>query len=262
MKRISILLCGISIAACTLTGCGKTMPELTEEENEVITEYAVDVLLKYDKNYNNRLLDIEEYEKAKAAKEEAEALAEAAALEIAENEAAAKNALEREAAEDEASADGTEVVDATAEETEEMSAQTIEDFYAVDGFTFEYAGCDVVAEYPEIAEDETTAFFAMEATEGMELLVVKFQAVNQSGAEKELNMMDYGTRTKVSVNGGSSQSVLATMLLNDLQTYKGVVPANEAVELVGIVEVPEGTLVSNLSIILKDESGSTTISLQ
>lgn len=262
MKRISILLCSIGIAACTLTGCGKTMPELTEEENELITEYAVDVLLKYDKNYNNRLLDMAAYEKEKAAQEEIAALEEAAAEKIAKNEAAAAGKTE-----DGLPVDDTEVIDSTGEGTEngvveEASAQSIEEFYEVDGFTFQYSGYDVVAEYPEMTEDDTAAFFAMEATEGTQLLVVKFQAVNQSGEEKELNMINYGTRIKVSVNEESSQNALTTMLLNDLQTYKGVVPANESVELVGIVEVPEDTSVSTLSIILKNESGSTTISLQ
>ncbi|MBO5209015.1 MAG: hypothetical protein J6B68_06690 [Lachnospiraceae bacterium] len=260
MKRISILLCSIGIAACTLTGCGKTMPELTEEENELITEYAVDVLLKYDKNYNNRLLNMDEYEKEKAAQEEIAALEEAAAEKIAKNEAAAAGKTE-----DGLPVEDTEVIDATAEGTaaeEEAQAQSIEEFYAVDGFTFQYSGCDVVDEYPEVAEAETAAFFAMEATEGTQLLVVKFQAVNQSGEEKELNMLNYGTRVKVSVNGESAQNALTTMLLNDLQTYKGVVPANESVELVSIVEVPEGASASNLAIVLKNESGSTTISLQ
>lgn len=261
MKRISILLCSIGIAACTLTGCGNTMPELTEEENELITEYAVDVLLKYDKNYNNRLLDLEEYEKEKAAQEQIAAMEEAAAVKIAQNEAAAAGVNLKDDEQDDASGE-TEVIDATAEGAEEAPAQTIEEFYAVDGFNFQYSGYDVVAEYPEIAEDDATAFFAMEATEGTQLLVVKFQAVNQSGEEKELNMLSYGTRVKVSVNGESSHNALATMLLNDLQTYKGVVPANESVELVSVIEVPEGTSVSNLSVILKNESGSTTISLQ
>ncbi|MCM1087931.1 MAG: hypothetical protein NC419_07215, partial [Muribaculaceae bacterium] len=61
MKKVSVLLCGIGIA-CILTGCGNTMPELTEEENDIITEYAVSLLLKYDKNYNSRLIDLAAYE--------------------------------------------------------------------------------------------------------------------------------------------------------------------------------------------------------
>ena len=47
VKKVKILLCSMGMA-CALTGCGTTV-ELTEEENEIITEYAVNLLLKYDK---------------------------------------------------------------------------------------------------------------------------------------------------------------------------------------------------------------------
>lgn len=259
MKRISVLLCSIGIAACTLTGCGETVPELTEEENELITEYAVDVLLKYDKNYNNRLLDLREYEKEKAAQEEIAAMEEAAALKVAQNEAAA--AGKNQTQEDETS-ENTEMIDVSSGGAYAGFVQTVEDFYGIEGFDFQYSGYDIVQEYPETTEDETTAFFAMEATEGTKLLVVKFQAVNQSGEEKELNMLAYKTKVKVDVNGEISHNALTTMLLNDLQTYKGIVPASEAVELVSVIEVPEDVSVSSLSVVLKNDSGSTTIPLQ
>lgn len=256
MKRINILLCSIGVAACTLTGCGKTVPELTEEETELITEYAVDVLLKYDKNYNNRLLELKEYEREKAAQEEAAALEAAAALKVAENEAAAAGKNQKK---DEVS-ESTEVIDTATGAT--APVQTIEGFYGIDGFDFQYSGYEIVQEYPEIAEDDAIAFFAMEAAEGEQLLVVKFQVRNQSNEEKELNMLNYKTKVKVDVNQDVSHNALTTMLLNDLQTYKGTVPADGAIELVSVIEVPEETSVSNLSVVLKNESGSTTISLQ
>ena len=55
VKKIRILLCSIGIV-CILSGCGRTV-ELTEEENEIITEYAVGLLLKYDKYYSNHLVE-------------------------------------------------------------------------------------------------------------------------------------------------------------------------------------------------------------
>ena len=69
MKKINVLLCSLGIA-CALTGCGETV-ELTEEENEIITEYAVNLLLKYDKYYSDHLVDLSLYEEV-AAVEEAE----------------------------------------------------------------------------------------------------------------------------------------------------------------------------------------------
>ena len=246
MKKISILLCGIGIA-CTLTGCGDTVPELTQEENDVITEYAVGLLLKYDKYHSSRLVDLTAYE-------EEQDSAKAEELEEFEEE----NNVEPEEIQDEPSVDNAEVVDVS----EEYSASSIEEFYGIEGFSFQYTGYELKNEYPEVAQDSAEAFFAMQATPGTQLLVLKFQAVNNSGMERELNMLNYGMRSKVSVNGESSKSVLSTMLLNDIQTYKGTLEANSSTELVAIVEVPEGTNVNNISIQLRSDDDSAMISLQ
>ena len=61
VRRVGIFLCGITAAIC-MTGCGSIMPDLTEEETEIISEYASGVLLKYDRVYRSRLMDMSEYE--------------------------------------------------------------------------------------------------------------------------------------------------------------------------------------------------------
>ena len=244
MKKISILLCGIGLS-CFLTGCGNTMPELTEEENDLITEYAVSLLLQYDKNSTSRLIDLAAYEEERGIIEEnAEAVKEAEALDAESEEE--RSSLEVD----------TEVVDLT----EEAKASTIEEFYGIDGFSFQYMGYDFKTEYPDMAENEADAFFAMEATEGMQLMIMKFHVINQYGTE--LNMLNYDTKLRVSINGESSKSALSTMLLNDLQTYKGIPETDGSTELVVIVEVPNGTNVDTLSLTLRNGSDSTTISLQ
>lgn len=243
MKKISILLCGIGIA-CALTGCGnEIMPELTQEENDIITEYAVGLLLKYDKYHSSHLVDLTAYEEEQDS---------AKAEELEENN------VEPEEIQDEPSIDNTEVIDVS----EEHSASSIEEFYGIEGFSFQYTGYDLKNEYPETEQDSEAAFFAMQATPGTQLLVLKFQVVNNSGMERELNMLNCGMKSRVSVNDESSKSVLSTMLLNDIQTYKGTIEANASTELVAIVEVPEGTNVGNVSIQLRSDDDSALISLQ
>lgn len=243
MKKLRILLCGLGISF-VLTGCGGAMPELTEEENEIITEYAVSLLLKYDKYYSSRLVDLSAYEEQQ---------------DIEQNEPEENNALEDEPIPEdnnELSESNTEVVDVIEE------ASTIEEFYGIEGFSFQYMGCDLKSEYPEMTENETEAYFAMQATPGMQLLVLKFQVNNLSGSDRELDMLSYDTKTRVTVNGESSKSTLSTMLLNDLHTYKGVVGENGSIELVAIVEVPEGTYIESLSLTLRNDSDSAELSLQ
>ncbi|MCM1386865.1 MAG: hypothetical protein NC231_06035 [Bacillus sp. (in: Bacteria)] len=240
MKKINVLLCGLGMA-CLLTGCGETL-ELTEAESEMITEYAVNLLLKYDKYYNDHLVDLSLYEEPVIPQEEE-----------------SPEEVEEESSEPEENAQepDTEVVDAT----EEAQASSIEEFYEIPGFTFQYTGYDMMTSYPDATQNPEEAFFAMEATPGMQLMVLKFQAINQSGTEAELNMLNYNTKMRFSINGEASKSALSTMLLNDIQTYRGTVGAYELAELVAVVEVPTGTSVQSLSMTLRSDDTSATIGL-
>lgn len=244
MKKISILLCSIGIAFA-LTGCGDAMPELTEEENELITEYAVGLLLKYDKYYSGRLVDLTAYEEEQDS--------------VEEEQPQEENSDELEENKEEQPVDNAEVVDVS---EEQPTVSSIEEFYAIEGFSFQYTGYDMQKEYPEMTENEVDAFFAMQATSGTQLLILKFQVANNSGMEQELNMLNYGMKSRVSINDDSPKNVLSTMLLNDLRTYKGVLGANESKELVAIVEVPEGTYVENISMQLRNDSDRVSIQLQ
>ncbi|MCM1040709.1 MAG: hypothetical protein NC434_15440 [Ruminococcus sp.] len=241
MKRLNVLLCGIA-AACILTGCGQTVPELTEEENDIITEYAVNLLLKYDKNYNDHLVELPAYEEPVIEPEYEEPEPEEILPEEEEN------------------IPETEVIDAT-EEIEPVIS-SIEEFYGIPDFTFQYTGYELLSEYPSMAQDSASAFFAMEATPGTQLLIVKFQVTNQSGMESVLDTFQYGVKVKIAVNGEASKNALSTMLLNDLQTYRGTLEAYGQTELVAVIEVPQGTSVANLSLLLKSDSDSATMTLQ
>ncbi len=201
-------------------------------------------MLKYDKYYSNHLVELAEYE------EEADS---------AEPEPEEEEIPEESPDTEESEIADTPVVDMA---EEEQQASTIEEFYGIEGIGFQYTGYELRNEYPEITEGSMELAFAMEATSGMKLLVLRFQAINLNGAETELNMMNYGTRIRVAVNGESPKSALSTMLLNDLQTYKGIIGPEGPVELVAVIEVPDGTNVENLSIILRNDSDSATLNLQ
>ena len=248
MRRVGAFLCGIT-AAILMTGCGSVMPDLTEEETEIISEYAAGVLLKYDRVHGGRLMSEAEYEMEENKKAEREAAASAA-----EQQNEEENAAEESAASD------TEVVDVSQDE-EEVVPSTIEEYYDIQDITFQYTGYELTDSYPSDSEEDNV-FFAMDATEGMQLLVLKFTATNVSSADQTLDMIGYGVRFKVSVNGGSGENVLSTMLLNDMQNYKGVISAGTGTELVSIVEVPQATTVESIDFILRGDAGNSVINLQ
>lgn len=252
MRRARVFLCGIT-AAVLMTGCGSVMPDLTEEETEIISEYAAGVLLKYDRVHSGRLMSVAEYEMEENKKAEREAAA------SVEQPVEQENAAEENAEAENTTVD-TEVVDVS-QDAEAAVPSTIEGYYDIQDITFQYTGYELTDSYPS-GNEEDNIFFAMDATEGMQLLVLKFTATNVSSADQTLDMIGYGARFKVSVNGGSGENALSTMLLNDLQNYKDVIPAGAGAELVSIVEVPQATTVESIDFILRGDAGNSVINLQ
>ena len=102
----------------------------------------------------------------------------------------------------------------------------------------------------------------MDATEGTQLLVLKFQATNQTGTEQMLSMLSYGARFRISVNGESSKGALATMLLNDMQTCEQTVGPGSSIELVSIIEIPVDTGIDSIDLILRGGEQDAAMKLQ
>ena len=247
MRKGCTFLCGI-VAAMMVTGCGAVVPDLTQEETDLISEYAVGVLLKYDKNHGSRLVDTSEYEEASP--EEEQAGPEEEQTPEAEQEP-----------ETEVPADDTEVVDVSQDEEIEAVPATIEEYYGIPDFTFLYGGYELAQSYPSGTEGEDL-FFTMDATLGTQLLVLKFTAANTGASDQTLNMLGYGARFRVSVNGEASKGALATMLLNDMQTFDSVVPAGGSVELVSIIEVPESINIDTIDFVLRGNEQNAIMKLQ
>ncbi|MCI8324387.1 MAG: hypothetical protein HFI54_12210 [Lachnospiraceae bacterium] len=242
MKKANVLLGGMA-AALLMTGCA-TVPDLTQTETELISEYAVGVLLKYDKGHGRRLVDTTGYEEETEEPEQ-----EPPVEEIPEE-------TEPEAEE------APEIVDVSQDEEETQPAvSSVEAYYGIPNVTISYTGWEMVDSYPPKTEGEVP-YFTMDASNGMQLFVLKFNAQNLTGEDQALNMMGYRATFRVSVNGEASKGALATMLVNDMQTFDSVIPANSAVELVSIVEVPQGTNPNSIDFILRGGEQDGTLHLQ
>ncbi len=243
MKKLSMFI-GCMTAAFLMTGCGE-MPNLTQEETELISEYAVGVLLKYDTAHGRRLVDTSGY--------------------VLEEEPEEPVEEPEEPVEEEQPEPETEelvVVDVSQDEEEtQPTASSVEQYYGIPNISITYQGCEIADSYPPTGEGETL-FFSMDATPGMQLLVLKFNAQNLSGEDQTLNMLGYGATFRISVNGEPSKGALATMLVNDMQTYNSMIPANTSVDLVSIVEVPQGTNPGTIDFILRGGDTDGTLHLQ
>lgn len=242
MKKANVLLCSVA-AALLMTGCA-TVPDLTQTETELISEYAVGVLLKYDKGHGRKLVDTSGYETEEETEEPEPELPEEETPEEPEPEETAG------------------VVDVSQdEEAAQPTLSSVEEYYGISNIMISYTGWEMTDSYPPQAED-ATPFFSMDASNGMQLLVLKFNAQNLTGEDQTLNMMSYGATFRVSVNGEASKGALATMLVNDMQTYDSVIPAGSSVDMVSIVEVPQGTNPNTIDFILRGGEQDGTLHLQ
>lgn len=244
MKKANVFLCSIA-AALLMAGCGE-MPELTQNETDLLSEYAVGVLVKNGTLQGSRLVDTTTDELAEEEEEPGTEELEEESMEEPETE----------------TEEPSEVVDVSQDEEEtQPMVSSVEEYYGISNIMISYTGYEVVDSYPP-AEEGAVPFFSMDATPGTQLLVLKFNAQNLSGEDQQMNMLGYGARFRVSVNGEASKGALATMLVNDMQTYDDVIPANSSVELVSIVEVPQGTTVGSIDFILRGNEQDGTLKLQ
>ena len=60
MKKAMYGIWGIVLAAGLLSGCNSDIPDLTEEESALITEYATNLLVKHSELYDRNLLSASE----------------------------------------------------------------------------------------------------------------------------------------------------------------------------------------------------------
>lgn len=250
MKKAWIKVLTVGIVGACLTGCGSTIPEMTEQQQELVVEYAAGELLKYDRNHVARLVTLE------MDQEEEEEGIDSASMAETGNDLADDEVSDKEVDKGGVGADEVTVID----QTEEALPASVDEFLKMDEIKISYTGYEVTDSYPEEMSEE--AYFFMSATDNSKLLVLKFQVENLSTQEKDLNFSQSQTRYKIVVDG-AEHNALTTMLLNDLAYYQGVLAPQESVELVLVGEVPaEGAdQISSLELTMKSVDETATISL-
>lgn len=221
-KKIIICLVGCLL----LGGCGAQIPELSAEQEEIITQYAATTLLKYDTNYESGLMSEEEMAQLMLDMITPTPLPTPIPTQ----------APETEETEDASHSEMPEELIGSGEE-EPIDNRTLAEFFGLDGIDISYVGYDIVDSYPENETDEW--YFAMDAVEGNQLLILKFNVVNLGAAEAEVDILNTTPRFRVFINGGGQINASTTLLTDDLKTMKMVLQPGETVQEVIVVEITE-----------------------
>lgn len=216
MKRAKVV--SLILTACLfLSGCGNQIPQMTEEEQEVITEYAASTFLKYTNGYDDKIYkEVEETTESEKAEEPEEVAVEETTPEETTEEAPELTVSENEIA--------------------PVQAVPLAEFLGASAFTMEYEGIEICDSYSGAAEGELA--FGMTATSGKKLLITKFAVTNPGEAEQVLDLFSKNVKAKVSA-AGMTQNALLTMLDNDLLTADTTIAAGESRIFVIAVEIPQ-----------------------
>lgn len=258
------------LAACVLlAGCG-SIPNLNAEQEEMISEYAVSLLLKYDADNHTRLVDVNHYVEAynTAVRMHDEAEEKYYAEIAAEEEQRREEALAQETL-NAGYMESTKTVNITSDHYGKGSdgtggaavvdARSIEDFLNASGFSIQYGGYDVLDSYPEEGGE---AYFSMDSTQGNDLLVIYFNVTNNQNGALHLDIFNQDFIFKLAVNGGNFSSNFRTLLEDDFSAYIGDFESGETKRLILVTEVKEGTVIDTLGLRISKGNDSITKTLK
>ena len=208
----------------SLAGCAENqIPEMTDEQIYDISEYVAFTLMKYDASRRSRLVALTEEDWI-----EKEPIS---TPEPKPEEEGMKPVVD------------TPVIDMTTGDGDEEPVETV--LALADGLKLIYVGYETTDMYPT---DIANSYFSLFATSGKQLLVLKFQLMNEFNADADVNMLSSDESFTVTVNKEYIRKAFTTMLDNDLATYVGTVPAGQSREVVLIIEV-DSTMVNQISTI-------------
>ena len=182
------------IISLLLSGCG--FVELTDEESDIIAEYAAAKLLEDSYYYQSKYIENE--------------------TTTAEPETTAVQEPE------------TTEGEAEPETTEEVSPY-LNSLFSIKGVDVAFKGYKVTDEYP----DDEDALFSFEPEAGHDFLVAEFSLINNGAEDVTVNTIDSEEIYRITVNTSYKCNNYATLLLNDITRLDNVtIKAGESYDAV------------------------------
>ena len=222
--------------AMLLTGCGNTIPEMPEEVEKEIGEFAALTLLKYDANHRSRLVDLSVVEAANQKKIEA------------------ANKPEPTPTPEKGSSGQSSNTGQSEQQIPVPSRfSSMEEYFGLpEGVNLVYTGYDVSDSYSD--GSSAGSYYSLDASEGKKLLVLKFNLINNSASRQDIDVLRRGPVCSITVNGSYTRTSLIPMINNNLSTYEGSLDTGASEEVVLLIEVDNDIAgnIGSVSLSLKD----------
>ena len=240
-RRLAVMLAA-GLLIMGLAGCGENqIPEMTDEEMQLLGEYTAMTLMKYDANNRSRLVDYSHMLIASQPNTEQEQVFQ-----------------EPQVPEGMDPVDDTPIVGGPAGASSAQS-YSIEDALGLpEGVSIVYAGQTLQDAYPE------DALFTVSASEGKQLLVLEFIIINESDQDQAIDMPSLGSGFRITVNGDYSRDAMFfTGLEMNLPEYQETIPSMGRASAVLMIELDDerAANLESISLSLKNESKMYTIQL-
>lgn len=258
-KITGILLMTACMATFT-TGCVDAMPDLTDEQSELIAEYAAELLLKYSPNYNYKIADDSEVEAVLAKEntfepepEESSEIEETVSADENSTGDVAETAVEDNQNSEEQSQDSNmiSVAEATA----------LEQTLGFEGFNIKYYDYEIDQSYPSGGD---SSGFSVNAPNGKSLLVLHFDVTNQGTEAAECDFLGKQISIQANVNDSGYRKSMNTLLVNDMNNYMEEIQAGDTKDIIALVTVNEQSTeeIETLTVRLSDTEGSIEIKIK
>ncbi|MBE5867302.1 MAG: hypothetical protein E7292_14120 [Lachnospiraceae bacterium] len=238
-KRMNKLVCLMMLLMIIMTGCGARIPDMTDAEREAISEYAVELLMKYNANDTSRLVDVEMLEK-----------------EPEPTKRPAPVTTEPPKGMDET--EDTPVIDLSGETQAPQG-----DIHAVLGLeesiSLEYVGCRMEQQ----CTDPGSAELVIEAEEGKTLMICEMALINDGAKKQSVDMLRDNIQYQLVIDGKVA-NCMVTMLSNDLTTYLGILEPDESRKVLVLTQVEKSTVdqAAEVYLYVKSENGQGMIQVK
>jgi len=237
-----IIIAGLSVMLCLMCGCLEATP-LTDEEMDVVAEYAASLLLKYDTNYETPLYYTEErLEMLSPTPTPSPSPSPSPTLVPSLTPEQGTSSQEGSVTEPEPTATPTPIPAYNAEETTLQVTELFDTEHVI-------VSCEG---YQLMKSVQSTDYFSLVAKEGRQYAVVGFLLTNTSEEDLVFNAAAKGIEYALDVNVGTISKVSLSMLENDLQYMEIAVPAGGTARAVLVFEIAD-IEINTMHLILSDK---------
>lgn len=223
MKRSGCLMLCFCLSAALLNGCSSA--DLSEENQDKVAEYAAEVVLKHDANYDNKLIDTE-----------------AAATPTPEAGRQPEGTQEPAAEADSAvSEDGQQPEETPVPEV------SMDELYQLKDVSISYQSYDICSQYPKKSD------FPMIAKKGETFVVVTFVAENKSSAKTKVDLIKRRISYELQLDDVQYDPTIAMLANGGLNNFKTTLKAKEKQKVVLMYNIPkDAAKAENLTLTIKE----------